>query len=394
MTNILIEGYYGLGNIGDEAILSGMINSLRKYIPDANFSVLTNKPEETRNLHHVDSVEHSMKKGVLKFAQNQIFKGEFINVSKAVDKCDVFILGGGGLLQDFKPHYLPAYLSLIHLAKKRNKKTVVYGIGAGPIETKFGKYVCKKVLNQADLVTVRDIESKNALENSGVKNVVQTADPAFAIEIPKREELIEILSEKERMMKGRIFCTTFHNKLYNDDLYRKSNGTGINLDKRREIISKVFDRIINEYDCNLMCIPTAGPDFEGFVTIKQKMKKNKTFVMEHSSDFRRVLALLSKSEMLVGMRLHSMILATTWGLPFVPISYSSKVKSFLDISHIDNLYLDIEDIEKRDFESKLMENLFKVYDNRDKHSKLLLENARCFREKAFENAELVSNLIN
>jgi len=142
----MITGYYGLGNIGDEAILSGIINSVYNNINGASFSVVTNNPIETKYLHKVEPIMQSFKKGILPFAKNQIVHKEFLNIYRAINSCDVFILGGGELLQDLKPYYLPILLSLVYLAKRKSKKVVIYGIGAGPIETDFGKKNIKYII--------------------------------------------------------------------------------------------------------------------------------------------------------------------------------------------------------------------------------------------------------
>ena len=203
MTNILIAGYYGLNNIGDEAILSGMICSLNKYIDNAQFSVITNDPIETRKLHNVFPVKQSFKEGLQKFALNCVFKNELYNIFKQIDNCDIFILGGGSLLQDLRVYYLPFLLSMVYYAQKKGKRTVVYGIGAGPIDTQLGKKLCRKILGSADLVTVRDSMSKRVLDKCDIKNVAQTADPAFGIDI-RKNDILHLSSGSDRLNNSHI----------------------------------------------------------------------------------------------------------------------------------------------------------------------------------------------
>ena len=76
MTNIFISGYYGLDNIGDEAILSGMINCLNFYIDNPNYFVLTNNSGTTKSVHNVIPIEQSLKKGNLTFLKNIIIKSD------------------------------------------------------------------------------------------------------------------------------------------------------------------------------------------------------------------------------------------------------------------------------------------------------------------------------
>lgn len=395
MTKILITGYYGLGNIGDEAILSGIISSLNAYVNDAKISVITNNPNETRDLHNVLPVSQSFKKGIIPFMKNQIMKREMLRVYQAINDCDIFILGGGELLQDLKVHYLPILLSLVYLAQKKNKKTVIYGIGAGPIETKLGKTLCKNILNKVDLVTVRDSRSKIALENCGVSNVIQTVDPAFGIDIPDKHTSDHLLHEMNVTNCENIISTTLHNLLYNDDIYRKSNGAGIDLTYRRKKMGDIYDHILDEWDNKrLIFLPTVGTDINGYEKIREFMSNaDKTTVINHTSDFRYFSSLLSISDVLIGMRLHSLIIATMLGIPFVPISYSGKVKSFLELVDLNELYIDIEDIDREGFNEKLYDNFSKVWNNRTYYSNLLLKHSDRFRKKAFENAKMVSDLI-
>jgi polysaccharide pyruvyl transferase WcaK-like protein len=143
-----------------------------------------------------------------------------------------------------------------------------------------------------------------------------------------------------------------------------------------------------------MFLPTVGTDINGYMKINQFMSnRNKTAIINHDSDFRYFLSLLSVSDVLIGMRLHSLIIATMLGIPFVPISYSEKVKSFLELVGLDDLYIDIEDIDRGGFNEKLDDNFSEVWNNRSHYSSLLLKHSDRLRKKVFENAKMVSDLI-
>lgn len=390
MVNILITGYYGLGNIGDEAILSGMINSLSKHIDDAKFSVITNNPEETRTLHNVSPVSQSFKKGMMEFIICQIKDKEMYRVYNSIDDCDVFILGGGSLLHDLTIYNLPILLSLLRLAQKKGKITVVYGIGAGPIETKLGKYLCKKILNRVDLITVRDSKSKIALENCGVKKVVQTADPAFAINIPSESDFDEMLTKMNIVARDNLISTTAYTKLHNAELHYKKH---TDFAPHRKIMANIYDQILNDYDKRLFFLPTVEVDRDNYIEIEKFMVTNeKTTVINFQSDFRYILAILSISDILIGMRLHSLILASILGIPFVPIIYDEKVESFLKLIELDKLNVDIKDIDETNFKDKISTNFSEVWDNKTVYSNLLLKHSARLRNKAFGNAKLVADL--
>ena len=102
MYNILISGYYGFDNIGDESILRTLVTSLRERIPDCSLTVLSHDPAATREKYGVEAVERMSP----------------LAIARAVRRCDMLISGGGSLLQDVTSskslHY---YLAIIRFAQ-------------------------------------------------------------------------------------------------------------------------------------------------------------------------------------------------------------------------------------------------------------------------------------
>lgn len=394
MTNILIAGYYGLNNIGDEAILSGMICSLNKYIDNAQFSVITNDPIETKKLHNVVPVKQSFKEGLPKFALNCAFNNELYNIFKQIDNCDIFILGGGSLLQDLRVYYLPLLLSMVYYAQKKGKRTAIYGIGAGPIDTQLGRKLCRKILRSADMVTVRDSMSKNVLERCGLQNVIKTADPAFGLDLRKDDILLRSSCLNEEYPKESYYAATLYNWLQDSDRNRNRTASTEVLEKRRKIVSEILSDIIKTHNRSICFIPTVKVDETGYSQIKNYMHASvKVSAASYTNDLNHVLSSLSKSDLLIGMRLHSLILASIIGVPIVPISYCGKVKSYMELIGLNDLNLDIGDIGKSSFRDKLQDNIVIVENEKDHYAKLLRDAASFLREKAIYNAKLCSELI-
>lgn len=116
---VLMSGYYGFNNSGDDAILISIYSSILKTGRNIDVTVLANKPEET-----------SKKYGVKVIYRYNIFK-----VIKAISDCDLLISGGGSLLQDrTSTRSLVYYLSIIKTAKILGKKVMLYANGIGPVE--------------------------------------------------------------------------------------------------------------------------------------------------------------------------------------------------------------------------------------------------------------------
>ena len=84
MSNIVISGYYGFGNAGDEAMLCAIIDAIRKEEADAYITVISGNPKETSKKHNINAVGTFSALGIL----------------KAIANSDLVISGGGSLLQD------------------------------------------------------------------------------------------------------------------------------------------------------------------------------------------------------------------------------------------------------------------------------------------------------
>jgi len=125
MKKIIISGYYGFGNTGDEAILTGILKNLREEScclgEDFDFTVLSADPSSTSRDYGVRAVNRTGLKDIL----------------KSLWGCDLFISGGGGLLQDVTGRQFSIfyYLGLALLARLCGKKVSIYAQGMAPGET-------------------------------------------------------------------------------------------------------------------------------------------------------------------------------------------------------------------------------------------------------------------
>ena len=161
---LLLSGYYGFGNLGDEAILSGLVQGLKAR--GHSVTVLSNDPLTTASLHGVTAA-HRVR-----------------GAPGALLKTDAFISGGGGLLQDKTSlrslHY---YLTLLRLAKRLGKRAFVYGQSVGPLSER-GRAAVAGALRGVH-VAVRDERSRALLASLDVSAHL-VADAALLLEPPPK----------------------------------------------------------------------------------------------------------------------------------------------------------------------------------------------------------------
>jgi len=301
VTKLLLSGYFGFGNLGDDAILYSMVNRIRAQRKDCEITVLSNCPKDTTQELGVTAVNRWNLKDVI----------------SAIRGSDVFISGGGSLLQDITGvKSLLYYLGLIWLAEKLNKKVMIFAQGLGPLTGKTSRSQTAKILRKVDVITVRDKDSAELLNSIGVtKQVTITADPVLALANENRQFLsheTKILSEfKLDSEKLIVVCP----RTWKDNAF---------LDPLAEALSVLLS---DGYQVCLVPFHVPG-DLVFCQTIAASIGQD-VVIIDRQVDLKEVAALFSQAELVIGMRLHSLIIAAALGTPMVGISYDPKVEAFL-----------------------------------------------------------------
>ncbi|OVE35717.1 polysaccharide pyruvyl transferase CsaB [Priestia aryabhattai] len=329
MKNVLLFGYYGDRNLGDEALLQGILTSFKKRNPELNVTVLSKNPKETTKRFDVQSSYAPRTKK---------YMGNFL---KEIRRTDLFVLGGGGLIQDFIGiKQLIYWVSSLLIAKSMGKKTMLYSIGVGPLSTPSSRRCAKFFLKFADVITVRDIESKELLNSIGIKKdkVIVTADPAFVL-----EEKEKINEQSRNFSKNQTIAISFL-PYYNI----------VNSPQKEEELEKIFIEFINyileEYNYNILLLPLhnlkgESHDLGAAKRILKKVdKRERVSLYEEDLTPSDALTLLEECRLMVGMRLHSLILSGVISLPFIGIDYHPKVGSFIKLVKQEKYSMKVEEV--------------------------------------------------
>ena len=168
MSEIVISGYYGFGNAGDEAMLAAMIEVLTELDSSIKITVISGNPEDTRCRHGVASV----------------YRLNYLEISRVLSDSQLLISGGGSLLQDVtSERSLYYYLSIMMLAKKIGTPVMLYAQGIGPVRGRLARSAMRYIGNMVDLITVRDEGSLQELKRLEVTKppVHITADPVLGM---------------------------------------------------------------------------------------------------------------------------------------------------------------------------------------------------------------------
>ena len=285
-SDILICGYYGYGNMGDETLLSVIVRELRKKDPSLRICAFSATPEKTRAYHLIDTVS----------------RFDFVGSAEKMKRSKVLLFGGGNLLQDkTSTHSLLYYTHILRMAKKYGLKIIVYANGIGPIVSESNAARVREALSLADSISLRDRDSFLLVKSFDPERKIRlTFDPAILTERSDRNFPYKnyfVIAPKKTLpdCTENLIALIF-------GFWKKTNLTPV---------------IISMYD-----------DQD-----KDYAKKIAARVGAPFCDLQRAedcIALLTHSELLISSRLHGLVYATVAACPMLGYSDDGKLFSYLD----------------------------------------------------------------
>ena len=358
---IIISGYYGFNNSGDDAILKAIVKDLQKECKDVEITAFSNNPQSTEEIYGINAV-------------NRL---NIISVIKEIYRSDMLISGGGSLLQDItSTRSIIYYLALMKIAKLLKRPVMVYANGIGPINKKLNRVLTRKILNKVDLITLRDFNSERTLDEINVKNnIYVTADPVFTL-IPSEEERVNDILAREGIPTDK-------------PLVGISVRNWKNSEKLKEVVSASIDYIIDNYDARAILIPMHYPeDLEISNEIASRVSQTNCHVLQDNYCVEDIMGIINKLELIIAMRLHSLIYAATQAVPMIGLVYDPKVNGFLELIGID-AKCDVDKLEVVD----LCTSIEKTWKNKEKIKSGLSKVREELRQKALNNIEMALHIL-
>ena len=358
--NILVSGYYGSKNGGDEAMLAAMLEVLHEFDSTINVTVISMNPEYTKKRHGVDAV-----------AWLDVFA-----IIKKIFSSDLLISGGGSLLQNVTSRRsLYYYLGIIFLAKFFGRKVMLYAQGIGPIRGTLAHKLMNWLVNRVDLITVRDHGSLEELKRLEIvkPKIFCTADPVLAIK-PVSLEIGEKILSRYSLKKS------------DEKFIGVSVRRWIDWQKFQNELAKSLDELTEKFNAKIIFLPMQFPEDVKAAQSTAELMKNKSVVLDEEFSTAEILSLVGNMDVLIAVRLHALIFAGVMGVQMLGISYDPKIERFLDSIEekpLGNL-LDVK------AEKIFEETAKKINSAKNFHNESLLKN---LRELARKNAQLAIELL-
>jgi len=300
---ILICGYYGLGNAGDEAILAGIVGGLRRRRPDAELVVLSGDPPATQAAHGVHAAP----------------RRHYPTLWRQIGAADLVVEGGGGLIQDSTSvRSALYYLAILALARLRRTPFVVLGQGIGPLRHRLTRALTARLFRRAAAITVRDGNSAGLLVQMGVpaESIAITADLAALVDPAPPEDVAHWLPSREGGPRVGLAL-------------REAEGAQAALTHALEAAKQFRER----HGAQIVPLALHAKEDTHLASQAAEMLGVRAVGVDRELSPAQWVGLVRSLDFVIAMRLHACIFAAAQAVPFVALSYDPKVAAFASGAH-------------------------------------------------------------
>jgi polysaccharide pyruvyl transferase CsaB len=330
---VVISGYYGFDNCGDEAVLLAIIHCLKRLRPDIRVTVLSNNPARTRELYGVNAVS----------------RWNPLRIAIALLTSRLLISGGGSLLQDVTSIKSPDYyLGVIRIALFLHKKVMIYSQGVGPLIDSNNRAKVSRVLNRCHAITLRDEYSAELLEVLGVnRDIPVTCDPVMAFSradigngiVKENLHSLGIIDSKHLGLNPVLLVAV---RCWNDDRHIAP-------------VAEFLDTQVGE-GWDVLLVPAHYPEDTDAIAMLSARMAMRPYCVDKLLTAGEFISLTSSVDRVFSMRLHGLICAFAMGTPLIGLSYDPKVDAFMEQAGLGRYCLSFDDFDV-ELANRLMEEL-------------------------------------
>lgn len=330
MKKVCVVGNFSGRNAGDAAILGGLLEDISKLYNDLLFEIPTiNTKFVERNYasYHV--------KPVSLLPWNLSLKIFGVPIFRSALNSDLILVTDAILFDRylFNPlfNYLSTMALLLPIAKKKGIPVVLYNVSLGPVYTKLGKTCLERVVNSSELIIVRDRESIAILDRLGIRrdDIEIGADCALNVTPTGSEKLRTIIDSEHLDFRNGQTITFNVNSYINVFVSKRKNR--MSKEELTAIIAKAVDSVIEELKVRVLFVVTQPMDLKITQMVMERVcQRGKIpMVSNVTYSYQDLAGLFFKAALHMGMRTHSLILASSGYTPIVGIVATPKNRGFI-----------------------------------------------------------------
>lgn len=338
MTRIILAGYIGFGNLGDEAMLAGAIQWLRTIYQDAEIRVLSVAPEQTAAEHGVKALR-SLPAGQGLLAKTLLRPRRWQTVA-ALWRADLVVwVAGSGIFSDARGCTIRDFWPLFRLLRCLARQVIFLSASAGPIEFPESAAFIRRIEAGADALGVRDPESFALMRSlaGDSPRLIPMADMALELSPPPAVRLDRIWREEglEPGARYLAFCPIY--------FFQTTEQVPLARQYQEQFIQaagEALDELAATGGLTPLFIPfQKGYDSEISQQIAARMKSSPR-ILRGNWRPDEMIGILGRMQAAIGVRFHSLVLSAMAQTPFVTIVYDDKSRGFIRDLGLEHLSLD------------------------------------------------------
>ncbi len=363
--SVVISGYYGFDNLGDEAILETLCRELIEIDPNIRICVLSQNPESTARKYNVKAIN----------------RWNISEIITSLSDAHLFVSGGGGLFQDTSSIKSVVYYAFLFLlARVKRVPIFVYAQGIGPLRSGISRFLTQASLSLASCICVRDLKSKKLVQSWNLHPHL-TADPVWSL---KMRSLGNDTNNGAQLKIGlslrssEVLTESWINNL-TEALVQvlPENSILVPLILQESLDKTILDKVSQ----NLMEKGKA----KGF-SIKFPVSASVNDALPS-----QWLSEIASCDVVIAMRLHAVIMALKSGVPVLGLSYDQKVSAVT--IEFEQPYIDMTDITSRITDKNIAEKIKTVLDNKDSLGKKAKQISGDKEKQARQNVHLLAKFL-
>lgn len=382
MKRILIIGNHTCANRGDAAILRGLITGLENHISSNQIDVMSRYImagqyilerkmiddfvfNEKNKFNFLKRVKNRLSYELILLSFIYPISKRFISFffsdaqrkfCRLIENYESIIQVGGSFFIDL---YGIGQFENLLLSLYKNKDIVLVGHSLGPFKSKIFKRYSKKILPKINKIFVRDTESMQILEKEDLisANITLGSDTAWLIETDKNNNVLDCTLQPI-FNDNKVVAITLRN------LAPFNSKLNISQEDYENIYIEIIEKLIKlkyKIICISMCTGLDrynNDDRMIGLKIKNKLSEpDEMFVLMNEYTDVEIGNILSHCHLLIGTRLHSVILSLLYNTPALAITYEHKSKGILEKLNIPDYCFTINDMQLEHFEHKVIDIL-------------------------------------
>ena len=286
---VLLYGYYGNSNLGDDLILDTMLSILNCFQISVNINNVDVLNSMTTNHADIEGIGTNP-----------------YHFCSEIPHYRALVIGGGGLCPHRGVRQPLVYLLFTLIAKLYRKKVIFFSIGITGEQTALSLFIWKKIIWLSDLFVVRDKAFTKHLSGKNRKKVLEAYDIVFS----RSTDAPAAIAPKIVAIAPANIVGLQNNENYDIEL--------------ADVFTEFINRIMEKgYDVELLSFRKTA-DEALCRAIAARVGQDRCTYLDYPATCQMAFSSFRRYYAVIGMRFHSLVLSAKNGIPFVPISYSHK----------------------------------------------------------------------